>query len=246
MTRRYINSFEFGGMAIAESNRGAGNMDPRFGDYADVIANRNRLISKVGLPIENVAVISPQSSTEFLDLDDMRKFNIFDPIPVDGFVTRDNRVGLMLNSADCIPLAFHDIEAGVVGLAHLGWRGIVGDLHKKMIEHMNKLGLDNSTTCAYLGPSIQAKSYTGESRSDLQKTDQWDECISEDESGMLHFDFPKYVVNQLVELGLSNRNIKVSKADTGADDQYFSYTRHKSDPQNIPNGRNGFVVRQLS
>ncbi len=242
-----IKSFEFGGMAIAESDRSAGNMDPRFGRYREVFENRDRIIGKIGLPIENVAVISPQSSNEFIDLGSKRKFNIFEPLPVDGLITRDVRVGLMLNSADCIPMAFSDMDAEITGLAHLGWRGIVGDLHKKMIDHATKSGLNTSTSYAYLGPSIQAKSYVGEARSESQKTDLWDECITEDpETGLLHFDFPKYVVGQLVELGFSMSNVRVSATDTGSDNQYFSFTRHKFDPKNIPDGRNGFVVRQRS
>lgn len=240
-----IKSFEFGGMAIAESDRSAGNMDPRFGEYKDVFESRDSIIGKIGLSLEKVAVINPQSSTEFLDLDSRSTFNIFEPIPVDGFITRNRGVGLMLNSADCIPLALSDSDSGITGLAHLGWRGIVGDLHKKMIDHMIKSGMDISTTHAYLGPSIQAKSYVGDSRSELQRTSLWDECIAENpETGLLHFDFPKYVVNRLVDLGLSKHNIRVSEADTGADSEYFSFTRHKSDPQNIPDGRNGFVVKQ--
>ncbi|MEK9196204.1 MAG: laccase domain-containing protein, partial [Patescibacteria group bacterium] len=100
---------------------------------------------------------------------------------------------------------------------------------------------------AYLGPSIQAKSYLGKDRAEEQKTDLWDECITKNpETGLFHFDFPKFVTKQLVELGFAEKNIRKSEVDTGADHQYFSFTRHKSDPENIPDGRNGFVVRQLS
>jgi YfiH family protein len=224
-------------LAVVHSGRDVGNMDYRFGDQHEVDAARQRIFGMIGLKATNVAVIKPLAGTEFTDLGNQTEFD--DPFPGDGLITNQPNVGLMLNAADCIPLAFYQPEQRVLALMHLGWRGIVGGLHHRMFEHMvKKYEVDFTDSVAYMGPSIQASSYVTQELTNEQRTNQrWHDFVGETSDGY-HLDFPGFVKRDISEYGISD--IAESDVDTGSDDSHFSYTRHKQ--MGVPNGRNGFVV----
>ncbi len=58
--------------------------------------------------------------------------------------------------ADCAPVAFFD-RAGVVGIAHAGWRGLVAGVLESTVSEMRSLGA--SSPMAVLGPCIGPASY---------------------------------------------------------------------------------------
>ena len=54
----------------------------------------------------------------------------------DGLVTCDKGVALMIFTADCTPLLFHDPVTGAVGAAHAGWRGTASAIGAKTVAAM--------------------------------------------------------------------------------------------------------------
>ena len=54
----------------------------------------------------------------------------------DGLVTCDKGVALMIFTADCTPLLFHDPVTGAVGAAHAGWRGTASAIGAKTVQAM--------------------------------------------------------------------------------------------------------------
>ncbi len=73
----------------------------------------------------------------------------------DALITNDPGTALMVFSADCTPILFHDPVTGAVGAAHAGWRGtalgIAGKVAKTMAEHF---GSDPRDIRAAIGPNI--------------------------------------------------------------------------------------------
>ena len=73
----------------------------------------------------------------------------------DALVTNTPGVSLMVFTADCTPLLFHDPVTGAVGAAHAGWRGTAQDIAGKtvcaMVEH---LGCDVKNIRAAIGPNL--------------------------------------------------------------------------------------------
>ena len=57
----------------------------------------------------------------------------------DALVTDVPGISLMVFSADCIILLFHDPVAGCVGACHAGWRGTALDLPAKTVKEMGRL-----------------------------------------------------------------------------------------------------------
>ena len=73
----------------------------------------------------------------------------------DGLVTRDPGTALMIYTADCTPLLFHDPVTGAVGAAHAGWKGTVKAIGARTVEAMVKnFGCDPRNIRAAIGPNI--------------------------------------------------------------------------------------------
>ncbi len=75
---------------------------------------------------------------------------------MDALVTDMERVALCINTADCVPVVLHDARAGVVAVAHCGWRGVVNALLPNTLAVMERLGAHPKDIHAAMGPSICA------------------------------------------------------------------------------------------
>jgi len=59
------------------------------------------------------------------------------PIPgCDALVTQRPGIALTMHTADCLPLVFWDPTQRVIGLAHVGWRGLVRALPSRVVSVM--------------------------------------------------------------------------------------------------------------
>lgn len=76
------------------------------------------------------------------------------PAEFDGLVA--NQVGPVLAAfaADCLPIVFADPIARVIGACHAGWRGTVGQMAVRVVEHMQALGSRSQDVRVAIGPSI--------------------------------------------------------------------------------------------
>jgi YfiH family protein len=78
----------------------------------------------------------------------------------DGLVTDQVGVPLTMRFADCVPILFHDPTKQVIGVAHAGWRGTVGQVTRHTVETMQAAyGCDPADVQAAIGPSIGPTQY---------------------------------------------------------------------------------------
>ncbi|HVX53492.1 peptidoglycan editing factor PgeF [Nocardioides sp.] len=70
----------------------------------------------------------------------------------DGIVTDRTDVVLLVRAADCLPILFADPEAGVIGAAHAGRKGVAAGVAVATVERMRALGARDVT--AWLGPYV--------------------------------------------------------------------------------------------
>ena len=77
----------------------------------------------------------------------------------DALVT--DRPGLAIGalSADCGPVLLADPQAGIVGAAHSGWRGLAAGILQSVIARMESFGADRARITAVLGPTISVDAY---------------------------------------------------------------------------------------
>ena len=73
---------------------------------------------------------------------------------VDALVTKLQGVVIGVNTADCVPIVLVDGQAGVIAVAHAGWRGTVGRIAATVVQEMCRQGAGADRIQAALGPSI--------------------------------------------------------------------------------------------
>jgi YfiH family protein len=75
--------------------------------------------------------------------------------PCDALITNDPGVALVVFTADCTPILFHDPVTGAVGAAHAGWRGTAADIAGKTVKAMcDAYGCEAKNIRCAIGPNI--------------------------------------------------------------------------------------------
>lgn len=73
----------------------------------------------------------------------------------DALITNVPGLTLLVFTADCTPLLFHDPVTGAVGAAHAGWRGTAQAIGAKTVQAMvDAFGCDPQNIHAAIGPNI--------------------------------------------------------------------------------------------
>jgi len=80
----------------------------------------------------------------------------FSSTEADASYSRASGVVCGVLTADCMPVFLCDKKGTVVGIAHAGWRGLVGGVIESLIEEMNVAGRE---LLAHLGPAISQSAY---------------------------------------------------------------------------------------
>jgi YfiH family protein len=77
----------------------------------------------------------------------------------DAMVTDRPGIGLAILTADCAPVLFADMQAGVVGAAHAGWKGALFGVLEATVSAMTGLGARRERIAAVIGPAISQRAY---------------------------------------------------------------------------------------
>ena len=141
------------------------NMSFTRGDAVeDVRMNHILFAEAVGYEVENLVLSNQTHETVVrrVDAEDCGKGVIreSDIIGVDGLITNDPQVVLMIFFADCVPLFFYDPVKQAVGASHSGWRGTVRRMGACTVAAMQReFGSKPEDIYAVIGPSICQKCY---------------------------------------------------------------------------------------
>ena len=151
----------------------------------------------------------------------------------DGFVTDEKGIFLTVTVSDCLPVFLFDPKAEVVALAHAGWGGLEGKIITKALDEMGRLGASAPDILAVIGPGLGKLHY--EVGSELVEKFSHIPGATETENGKFFLDIKKIALSQLIDGGVSRKNIEISAEDTFQEkDKYFSYRRDSyGDPHNI-------------
>ena len=213
--------------AVASLNGGLGSGD----DPAAVAENRRRAAGAVMPGSPMVGPYQVHSATCLIVTepwsDDARP-------EADALVT--DRPGLLLSvlTADCAPVLLADLEAGVVGAAHAGWRGAIAGVTDATVAAMLKLGAKVERIAAAIGPTIAQKHYeVGHAFVEPFLIEDSDNArfFADGPSGRPHFDLEAYVAARLAAAGL--RKVEAMGLDTYGDEQrFYSFRRatHRGEP----------------
>ena len=145
----------------------------------------------------------------------------------DALVT--DRPGLLLAivTADCAPVLLADLEAGVVGAAHAGWKGAVGGVCEATVTAMEALGARRARMVAAVGPCIAQTSYEVDEgfRTRFMAEDPADaRFFATGRPGHWQFALEAYVGSRLTACGVAR--VESTGLDTLAlETRYYSYRR---------------------
>ena len=144
----------------------------------------------------------------------------------DGLVTNDPGTALIIYTADCTPLLFHDPITGAVGAAHAGWRGTAADIGGKTVRKMvEAFGCDPKNIRAAIGPNISGCCF----ETDADVPEAMIEALGEEAKAHIRQVGEKYYVNLKEINACFLRRAGVEQIEISADctaclpDKYWSH-----------------------
>ena len=205
---------------VAGLNVGSGSGD----DPAAIFRNRALAIAAIR-PGAELAMVHQCHSAEAVTL--VRAWPMDERPRADAMATDRPGVLLGIVTADCAPVLFADVDAGVIGAAHAGWRGALGGVTDSAIGAMERLGARRDRIHAAVGPCIAQPSYeVDEAFRERFAADDPDNArfFVAGPSGKPHFDLEAYVVHRLVAAGIEE--VEALNLDTYSDPhRFFSFRR---------------------
>lgn len=128
-------------------------------DPENVVENYRRFCDAANFDIQRLvfAKQTHSANVRLVTEDDIGKgiFRDRDYTDVDAHITDTPGIGLVIHTADCVPIAYVDPVHRAIGNAHCGWRGTYDNLAKRTLEAMNKhFGTRPEDVVCSIGPAI--------------------------------------------------------------------------------------------
>ena len=182
-----------------------------------VEANRDLLLSQYNLPSAPVWINQVHSNIS-VDADLISSVTQAD-------ASYSKKIGTVCGilTADCLPIFVSNKAGTSVGIAHAGWRGLVGGIIESLIESFN---CDWDDLIVHLGPAISQLSFEvgDEVKTQyLSKNENFESCFSpvNDKYYLDLYEAARIVLGGFNVSSISGGN----KCTYGQSDQYFSYRR---------------------
>jgi YfiH family protein len=198
---------------------GAGlNLDDREDDAAAVAENRRRVAEALGFEVQQVARLNQIHGVDVLEA---RSAGVQ---TADALVSCTPGLLLAIGTADCYPLLLADEDAGIVGAAHAGWKGTLGQIGARTVEAMTRLGATPGNIRAAVGPGICGARYrvSGDVAEQFRAAGMADAVIAVD--GGEHLDLAQANRAGLLAAGLLPEHIWVS-GRCSTENDFYSYRR---------------------
>ncbi|HHF7349782.1 TPA: peptidoglycan editing factor PgeF [Legionella feeleii] len=187
--------------------------------------NRRRITTFLGYPLTSLVTVKNVHGNKAVIVNEHWPEN--ETIEADAMVTKQKNILLGSDSADCPIVLFADEQAGVIGLAHAGWRGAKAGVLQSTIHKMEELGASPKRVVAAISPCIAQASYE-------VSHDFYEAFIQDNQDNLRYFksaeklnhflfDLPGFVERCLVNLRL--KSIGQMGIDTYTDKRFFSCRR---------------------
>lgn len=205
------------------SEKKDGSMKVFFGGSEENAANRKRFFQEEKIDPEKVVGAEIVHGAKVVIISNATQVMISG---ADALITKEKNIFLSVTVADCIPVFFYDPVAKIVGIAHVGWRGMLLDIIDKTVEALKKCGSKRENIYVEIGPCIQKDHF------EIQKKDEhlfsmYRECVLYRENKVF-VDLSRIVRIQLKRNGLTPSHITQSSLCTFCElDTFFSFRRDK-------------------
>jgi len=211
------------------STREFGDMRLKGTDKKDSVQNRERFCDALGISLDSVVMAEIVHSNRIAVVgqsDRSRGARTFRTVieGADGLITNEPGVNLMVTVADCLPIMAYDPVKKVVGIAHAGWRGVIGGIASQLIVGFRSFGSSPENIIIGIGPSICQKHFVVKSdvRSEFLRKNSKAVFVRNNDG---YVDLKKCVFDELIQNGVSKVNLEVAKECTICNNYYFSSFR---------------------
>lgn len=150
---------------------------------------------------------------------------------IDGLITDEKNLALTTVHADCTPVFFYDPVKKVIGMAHAGWRGTLGNIGGKMArKFMADFGSRPEDIKVAIGPSLEQKCFEVDkdvAEMFMAENSKYIEFM-ETRGEKYYFDLWKINEYSLLEEGIKEKNIEIAGLCTKCNqDLFFSHRGQK-------------------
>ncbi|MBQ0804725.1 MULTISPECIES: peptidoglycan editing factor PgeF [unclassified Sulfitobacter] len=180
-------------------NCGSGSSDQR--EIVEI--NRGRVADAMGVPGSHLVGVHQIHSATAVTVDGP----LADKPRADALVTATPGLALSVLTADCQPVLFADLNAGVIGAAHAGWRGALDGVLLSTVEAMEALGAQRANIRAVIGPCISQRAYeVGPEFIDsfLAEDPDYARYFANGKDDRMQFDLPGFGLNRLRATGVGH------------------------------------------
>lgn len=215
---------------LSQDDHAGLSVGTRGGNDAFVEQNLTLAAQKIGLEPSRILLPLQIHSPHTLEVQAPFPLLPFDDRPqVDALWTQGKKLGVSVNTADCVPLLIAHKKRPLVAAVHAGWKGALSGVVETTIEALVSQGNKAQDFVAALGPCIAQSSYeVGEDvrAPFLQKDPQNERFFIPNPERKTHFlfDLPGYVTHLLKQENVGH--ISTSPWNTYDDpEQFFSCRR---------------------
>ncbi len=142
----------------------------------------------------------------------------------DGLVTNESGIIIGAEAADCAIIFAVDVKNKIIGIVHVGWRGILKKGGPNLIKAMLKVGAKIENIKIATAPHIQDCCF--EITQDiLPKFSNYDFAVKKNKK--ITVDLSVIIGFQLEQIGIKKQNINLNQQCTCCKKEYFSWRRDK-------------------
>jgi len=221
-----LEKFAIDQVTSAFSRASDGNMSFSFGDTQQALENRKKFLGPLGIDYrdlvtakqvhgKNVELITAsQKGRGALDFESSFP-------DTDGFITQSAGVPIAILTADCLSVFIYDPRHRAIAVLHAGWRSTEQDIAQEGVLAMqNKFGSSPKDLLVGFGPSIRSCCF--EVESDFKSNFTFG-LIQRQER--IYMDISLINQHQLVDSGVSQKNIFDPGFCTFSDNDFFSFRK---------------------
>jgi polyphenol oxidase len=213
------------------SGSGALDFDRKGFNEQQVRKSYEVVAESLGIEVSDIFVMNQVHGARVTVLKERpKKENMFGVVETDGAVTNLHRLALSILTADCVPLLMADINGGLVGAVHAGWRGTVAGISTEAVKTMvDSFGSRAEDIVVAMGPAIGPCCYEvgPEVAEEIQGTaGLLEDCLVEKGGGKFRLDLYRLNRHILEASGIRSDNIvSVDLCTHCNQDLFYSYRR---------------------
>ena len=197
------------------------NLASHVGDSNDAVRdNRARVATQAGVPADRLVVLAAVSGGPVATVDGSGPQEV---TGVEAIVTAEPGLAVGVIAADCVPVLLADDEAGVIGVAHAGRRGVEARIVTDTVERLRQLGAQPGRLRAWVGPAICGRCYEVGDDVAAQTVAIAPEAASTTSWGTTALDLPAAALAELEDCGVAD--VHVEHRCTREDPTLYSYRR---------------------